>query len=264
MGLTLAWAAGLLAILSYVAAAWPVASRARWPEAALALGWLAHALTLGLDIFGVGSPTPGARFGFAPALSATVWIVLAVHTVESRLLPVPAVRRVLAVIGAGVVLLATVFPGEMRPHAGSAWVPLHWLLGVVSYGLLAVALLHAWLLDTAERRLRSRAEVVAPVRSTLPLLQLERLTFRFVEIGFVVLTSALVLGAWVSPRWIWDHKTVLSLLGWATFAVLIGGRHWRGWRGRQATRWVYAGALLLLLAYIGSRFVLEVILHRTQ
>ncbi len=262
MGLTLAWAAGLVAMAAYAAAAWPLASRARWPEAALALGWAAHALTLVLDILGVGAAVPGARFGFAPALSATVWIVLAVHSVESRLLPLPAVRRVLALSGAAVVLLATLFPGESRPHAGSAWLPLHWLLGMVSYGLLAVAVLHAWLLDTAERRLRSHVAASHPAPGTLPLMQIERLTFRFVEIGFVVLSTALLLGTWAAPHWRWDHKTVLSLLGWATFAVLLGGRHWRGWRGRLATRWVYSGAVLLLLAYMGSRFVLEVILRR--
>ena len=263
MAQTVAWGAGLVAMVGYAAAAWPLAARARWPELALAAGWVAHALTLALDILGVGAEVPGARFGFAPALSATVWIVLAVHTIESRLLPLPAVRRVLALAGAVVVLLAAVFPGESRPHVGSPWLPMHWLLGVVSYGLFAVAVLHAGLLDTAERRLRSRAATrSAPLPGTLPLMQLERLTFRFVEVGFAVLTSALLLGAWMAP-WRWDHKTVLSLLGWATFAVLIGGRHWRGWRGRQATRWVYAGAVLLLLAYVGYRFVLEVILHRT-
>jgi len=261
MALTLAWSAGLVAMLGYAAAAWPWPARARWPEAALAIGWLAHALSLALDVLGIGAAIPGARFGFAPALSATVWIVLAVHTIESRLLPVPGVRRVLALAGAVVVLLAALYPGETRPHAGSPWLPMHWLLGVVAYGLLAVAVLHAWLLDTAERRLRSRASNVARIPGALPLMQLERLTFRFVEVGFIVLTSALLLGAWMAP-WRWDHKTVLSLLGWATFAVLIGGRHWRGWRGRQATRWVYAGGVLLLLAYVGYRFVLEVILHR--
>ena len=261
MGLTLPWHVGLIAMLGYATAAWPWPARARWPEAALAIGWLAHALSLALDVLGVGAVVPGARFGFAPALSATVWIVLAVHTIESRLLPLPGVRRVLALAGAVVVLLAALYPGETRPHAGSPWLPMHWLLGVVAYGLLAVAVLHAWLLDTAERRLRSRAANVARAPGALPLMQLERLTFRFVEVGFVVLTSALLLGAWMAP-WRWDHKTVLSLLGWATFAVLIGGRHWRGWRGRQATRWVYAGGVLLLLAYVGYRFVLEVILHR--
>ncbi len=262
MVLSLEWATSLVAMLGYVAAAWPLPSRARWPEAALAVGWLAHGLALALDVFGYGAAVAGARFGFAPALSVTVWIVLAVHTVESRLLPVPAVRRVLAVAGTCVVLLAAAFPGESRPHAGSAWLPLHWLLGVVSYGLLAMAVLHAWLLDTAERRLRNRAVAAKPLTAGVPLMQLERLTFRFVEIGFLALTIAIVLGVWVAPSWRWDHKSVLSLLGWATFAVLLGGRHWRGWRGRQATRWVYAGAMLLLLAYAGYRFVLEVILHR--
>ena len=266
MGLSLGWFVGLVAISCYAAAAWPMASRARWPEAALGVGWLAHALGLAMDILGVGATAPGARFGFAPALSATVWIVLAVHAIESRLLPLPGVRRVLALAGTLVVLLAALFPGESRPHVGSPWLPLHWLLGVVSYGLFAVAVMHAMLLDAAERRMRGRATVATTTDAQrgLPLMQLERLTFRFVEIGFVVLTTALLLGAlMVSGRWE-PHKTVFSVLGWATFALLLAGRYWRGWRGRQATRWVYGGAVLLLLAYIGSRFVLEVILHRTS
>ncbi len=263
---TLPWTLGLAAMLAYTAAAWPVAVKRRWPDLALAVGWLAHGAALWLDIAGYGAAEPGARFGFAPALSATVWIVIAVHAIESRLLPLPAVRLLLAVTATLSVLLAALYPGESRPLAGSAaaaWLPLHWLLGVVSYGLFAVAVLHAWLLDGAERRLRTAG---APRAGTdgagVPLLQLERLTFRFVEVGFVVLSVAIVLGVLLPERWRWDHKTVLSLLGWATFAVLIAGRHLRGWRGRRATRWVYAGALLLLLAYAGARFVIEVVLQR--
>ena len=260
--LSLEWAVGSVAMLGYVAAAWPLPSKARWPEVAVVMAWLAHGVALALDVFGVGAEVAGARFGFAPALSATVWIVVAVHTVESRLLPVLEVRRVLGLAGTVVVLLAGAFPGESRPHLDSPWLPLHWLLGLVSYGLFAAGVLHAWFLDTAERRLRSRALAATPAAAGLPLMQLERLTFRFVEIGFVVLSVAILLGVWASPNWRWDHKTVLSMLGWATFAVLIAGRHGRGWRGRQATRWIYVGALLLMLAYIGSRFVLEVILRR--
>jgi ABC-type uncharacterized transport system permease subunit len=268
MTLNLPWAFGLLAMLAYTAAAWPLTVRARWPDLALAIGWFAQGAALALDVVGYGSGISGARFGFAPALSATVWIVIAVHAIESRLVPLPAVRLLLALTATLVVLLAAWYPGELRPHAGSsaaAWLPLHWLLGVVSYGLFAVAVLHAWLLDSADRRLRAAPErqIARPADHGLPLLQLERLTFRFVEVGFLVLSIALALGMFLADRWRWDHKTVLSLLAWATFAVLIGGRHWRGWRARQATRWVYAGALLLLLAYAGARFVIEVILQRT-
>ena len=97
----------------------------------------------------------------------------------------------------------------------------------------------------------------------MPLLRLERLTFRFVDAGFVVLSAALLLGAWFANPWRWDHKTVFSMLGWAGVRRRCSsGRHAFGWRGRRATRWLYAGAALLLLAYVGSRFVLEVLLHR--
>ena len=230
-----------------------------WPALALVLGWAVHLVVLLLHIGGWGAAGAGARLGFAPVLSMTVWLVLAVYTVESRLVPLPTVRRVLALVGAAAVVLAWAFPGEPRPTA-SALAPLHFALGVASYGLFGAAVLHAALLGTAERRLRLR-DGSAPVGG-MPLLQLERLTFRFVEAGFAVLTATLLLGGLTASHWVWDHKTVFSLLGWAVFAALLVGRRVRGWRGRRATRWVYAGALLLLLAYAGSRFVLEVMLER--
>ena len=256
----------LAAMLAYGAAAVPTRPASRLPAQALVLGWLLHAALLALDIGGWGRSEAGARLGFGPVLSLTVWLVLAVHTVESRFMPLPAVRRLLAALGAAVVLLAWAFPGDVRPQA-SPWGPLHWMLGVASYALMGAAVLHALMLDAAERKMRQR-DAVPPAAGAsagpmgMPLLRLERLTFRFVEAGFVVLTAALLLGMATAVHWRWDHKTVLSLLGWAVFAALLAGRHWRGWRGRSATGWLYAGALLLLLGYVGSRFVVEVLLGR--
>ena len=97
----------------------------------------------------------------------------------------------------------------------------------------------------------------------MPLLTLEKLTFRFVGAGFITLTLALVFGMRFTAAWQWDHKTVFSLLGWAVFAALLAGRQAFGWRGRRATRWLYIGTALLLLAYVGTRFVFEVLLHRS-
>lgn len=262
----------LMAVLAYAAAAWPVRNQSRLPAPALVAGWLLHAVLLGLDIGGWGRGEPGARLGFGPVLSLTVWLVLAVHEVESRFMPLPGVRRVLAINGAVVVLVAWAFPGEVRA-AATVWAPVHWLLGVASYALFGAAVLHGWMLDSAERQLRLRkaggsgAFGLAPAGAApgpmgMPLLRLERLTYRFVEVGFVVLTLALLLGAATTPQWRWDHKTVFSLLGWTVFAALLLGRQWRGWRGRRATRWLYAGAVLLLLAYVGSRFVFEVLVAR--
>lgn len=255
----------VVAMLAYAVAAWPAPGSSRLPAPALVAGWLLQAILLALDIGGWGRGEPGARLGFGPVLSLTVWLVLAVHEVESRFVPLPGVRRVLALSGAAVVLLAWAFPGEVRP-AVNAWAPVHWVLGVASYALFGAAVLHATMLDSAERQMRLRAGGVAPAASGpmgMPLLRLERLTFRFVEIGFVVLTLALLLGVATTAQWHWDHKTVFSLLGWAVFAGLLVGRQWRGWRGRRATRWLYVGAALLLLAYVGSRFVFEVLLSRS-
>jgi ABC-type uncharacterized transport system permease subunit len=256
---------GLIALLAYaIAAALPQRVEAA-VRVSLVAAWLAHAVAIAVDTTGLGTDTTGARFGFAPALSVTLWLVIAVYLIESRWLPLTGVRRALAVLGAVAVMLALLFPGELRPQAMSRWAPLHWVMGIASYGLFGAAVLHAAMLNRADRHMRhlpQRQTTPAPATMGLPLLRLERLTFRFVAAGFVVLTAALVLGWWFANPWHWDHKTVLSMLGWTVFAALLAGRRVFGWRGKHATRWLYAGAALLLLAYVGSRFVFEVVLHR--
>jgi ABC-type uncharacterized transport system permease subunit len=270
----------VLAVLAYVlASAWPQAGQSgpnRTQErpvwAMLSLGWLAQAAAILLDAVALNEPVARARFGFAPALSVTTWLVLAVYAVENRRLGLPAVRRALAGIAALTVGLAWLFPGQTHPMT-SPWAPLHWLLGFASYGLFGAALLHAALLRHAEKQLRATASGpsgahhaphLPPAGQALgmPLLRLESLTLRFVAAGFIMLSLTLLLGAIVASPWKWDHKTVFSVLSWVVFATLLVGRAQFGWRGRQAVRWLVAGSTLLLLAYVGSRFVMEVVLHR--
>ena len=226
----------------------------------LLAAWSMHAGTLGLGLAG----TP-ARFGFAPALSITAWLVLTVYAVESRFFPQMGTRWALAALGAAAVLLALVFPGSPLHVSASPWLPLHWALGIASYGLFAAAVVHAWLMQRTERDIRSAVQPHGGV----PLLTLERLTFRFVQAGFVLLSATLLAGLLFSEQlygagraWKWDHKSVFSVLSWLAFAVLLTGRARFGWRGRKAVRVLYVGSLLLLLAYAGSRFVLEVVLGR--
>jgi ABC-type uncharacterized transport system permease subunit len=250
------------ALIALVAYALAILRGRPWAERwALPVAWVAHGTALMAHLFGVGLPGTGARFGFAPALSTTAWLVLTVHAVESRFVPIDGVRRWLAALGGLSLLLALAFPGEGTLHPGSPWAPLHWLLGLASYGLFGAAVLHGTLLDRSERAMRQR--LGSPRAGGLPLLTLEKLTFRFVSAGFVALTLALVFGMGFTATWHWDHKTVFSLLGWAVFAALLTGRQAFGWRGRRATRWLYFGTALLLLAYVGTRFVFEVLLHRS-
>jgi ABC-type uncharacterized transport system permease subunit len=249
----LAWAAVAAYVLSALGRPLgPVGLQA----AALAL----HGLSLAIGFGEEAHAGLGIRFGFAPVLSLTVWLVLAVHFAESRLVPIAGLRRAFSVAGAAAVVLWIAFPGEVVAVVRSPYAPLHWALGIASYGLFGVAVLHALLLDAAERRMRQKD--VANGVLGLPLLSLERLTFNFVEAGFVLLTLAIVLGLVSLGGWVWDPKTVLSVASWATFLALIIGRRAHGWRGRQATRWLYSGAVLILFAYVGSRFVFEIVLQR--
>ena len=252
----------VLTLATAVAYAVPAAAARRLSDRAarmaLLVAWLLHAVVIA---WGLLEQPP--RFGFAPALSVTAWLVLTVYAVEQQMFPQLQARWALGALGSLAVLLALAFPGSPLHPTASAWLPLHWALGIASYGLFAAAVVHAWLMMRAERHIR----IANDPQSGLPLLTLERLTFRFAGAGFVLLTATLVAGLFFSEALYggsvkWDHKTVFSVLSWVVFAILLLGR-WRfGWRGRKAVRVLYTGSLLLLLAYAGSRFVLEVILRR--
>ncbi|MGP1516245.1 MAG: cytochrome C assembly family protein [Ottowia sp.] len=235
----------------------------RRAQTVLALAWALHAVALGWALLGGHG---GARFGFAQALSVTAWLVMTVYVVESQVLPQLRARWALAGFGTATVLLALFFPGQKLPPTHSPLLPLHWALGIAAYGLFAAATAHGWLMLRSEALLRQNATNFSGV----PLLTLERLTFRLITAGFIVLSATLLAGAFFGQAlygsqhtgWRWDHKRIFTLLSWLTFAVLLLGRWKLGWRGRRAVHVLYAGAALLLLAYVGSRFVLEVLLER--
>lgn len=253
------WVPALGAALGYVLLAL-LSERLPRPRivALMSAVWLLHGWAL-LSTLGVEP----VRFGFATTLSVTAWLVFSVYAIETRLYPQLGTRWTLAGLGAPAVLLALVFPGTEHTQLLSNWLPLHWALGIASYGLLGVAVAHAWMMQRAEALMRS-GHAVQPM---LPLLSLERLTFRFVGAAFVLLTLTLAVGLYFTQLlglygWAWTHKTVFTVLSWAVLGVLLVGRQLRGWRGRLAVRMLYVAAGLLLMGYVGSRFVLEVILQR--
>ena len=255
----------LLTLAAAAAYAVPAAAASRLTEKAarraLLAAWLLHAVVLAWGLLG----TP-PRFGFAPALSVTAWLVLTVYAIERQLFPHLEARWALAGLGSAAVLLALLFPGAPLHATASPWLPLHWALGIASYGLFAAAVAHAWMMTRAEKQIRQAVDPHAGV----PLLTLERLTFRFATAGFILLSATLLAGLLFSETLYgaagrnlhWDHKAVFSILSWLVFAFLLVGRLRFGWRGRKAVRVLYIGSLLLLLAYAGSRFVFEVVLGR--
>lgn len=257
------WLLGIAASLAYLL---PAVMRRRMGEQrvrqALTLAWALHGISL---VFAFTGDTP--RFGFGPVVSVTAWLVLTVYGLEQQWYPQLQSHWALAVLGAAAVWVSLLFPGAVHATRGTPWLPLHWALGMASYGLFAAAAVHSWLLHRTDRKIRLAADT-----DGLPVLTLERLIFRFVAIGFALLTATLVLGLFFADALYgqgagaraarWDHKTVFSVASWVAFAILLIGRHFFGWRGKRAARILYAGSALLLLAYVGSRFVLEVLLGR--
>jgi ABC-type uncharacterized transport system permease subunit len=237
----------------------------------IVLGWCAHGAALWLE---VSSPV-GIRLGFAMMLSTALWISVLAYWLENWKLPLDGLRFLLLPGAAIQVLLPLFFPGQLISIAGkSSWFPWHIGVALLAYSTLTIAAFHAVLMALQEARLRSRTSLfssgwLGAMLERLPaLLLMERILFRLVFIGFILLSLTVISGLVFSKEifgvaFKWDHKTIFTLLSWILFGVLLGGRRWRGWRGKTALSLTLSGFATLLLAYVGSRFVLEVILHRS-
>ncbi len=214
--------------------------------------------------------------GWALALSAAVWLGLVVYWIEGFFIRLDGLQLLLIPAALLTTLLAALFPqGIIVPHVGNTWLRAHLVISLAAYGLITIAALQAVLMALLDRHLRQTAnpatqrKLVARVLDVQPpLLVQERLLFRLIWVGFGMLTLAVVTGSVASLSLTdrvlpFDHKTVFTLLSWATFGGLLLGRRLQGWRGRVALRWTLTGFVFLILAYTGSRFVLEVILHRS-
>lgn len=141
---------------------------------------------------------------------------------------------------------------------------LHAWMALLAYATLAVAALLAVMLWLQERALRRR-EFHAWLRALPPLVELETLLFRTIGVGFALLTATLLTGLLFVDNLFAQHlvhKTVLSVLSWLAFGGLLLGRWRYGWRGATAVRWTLAAMALLILAFFGSKFVLELVLRR--
>lgn len=238
----------------------------------LLLTLLLHGMALYQSVL----PPSGLYLGWALAFSAAIWLGMLIFWLESLVLNINGLLLILLPASALVSGIAALFPsGHLVANAANELLRLHLLIALMAYGLITVAALQAVLMATLDRYLHRPSEQVGHTRwfsNALdvmpPLLVQEKLLFRLVWISFLALTFTLVTGSMVSVNLAGtlfpvDHKTVFTVLSWLTFALLLAGRYLRGWRGRLALRWTLAGFAFVVLAYTGSRFVLDVLLGRS-
>ena len=208
--------------------------------------------------------------GVGNALSGIAWLALAVYALSSLRQPADALYAVILPVAAIAVLLPLVMPGRPVQLAVSPLLLSHIAVAFLAYALFTIAALHAGMMALLEKRLHEHA-INRSLPNLPPLLTLEHLLFRIIGIGFVLLTLALASGILFSEQLFGkpfsfahftQHKTVFALLSWLIYAGLLMGRKVYGWRGRTAIRWSLTGFAMLVLAYVGSKIVLQLLLGR--
>ena len=254
----------------YAATAW-----IRWPRGAAAVNGrrragqvlLAFALALhALAIWHAIFRPDGLDLSFVNALSLVAGLAVLTAWLTGVLRTLPAVAAVVLPVAAICALLPPLAGAPHRlPFVGAPWAAAHIAIALVAYALFVVVALQALVMTGLEKRLHRG--LPDPATATPPLITLERYLFRLLSVGFVLLTLTLASGMLFSEELFGKavtltHKNVFSVAGWLAFAVLLFGRWRYGWRGRTALKWILLGTLLLVLGYLGSKFVREVVLGR--
>jgi ABC-type uncharacterized transport system permease subunit len=187
----------VLAALLYAACAFLPARQRAAGSAGTAIAWLLHGGALWVDMVGAGS----LRIGFAIMLSATLWISVAAYWLENRNLTLDGLRVLVLPSAALAVILPVVFPGSIVPLEGkSVLFPWHVAIAILAYSSLTIAAFHAVLMALQESRLHShpgevQRGLLGLAIDRLPaLLTMEKLLFRLIAFGFVLLTLTVLSG----------------------------------------------------------------------
>jgi ABC-type uncharacterized transport system permease subunit len=251
--------------------------------------YLAAAVALARPLFNRGAPMTGLAMGMATvAVLAHAGVLLGVHRgaldlhffaslslvacVVSAMTLLVNLSRPVAGLGIFVFPLSALLLGVdffMAPTTSPLvmdWqIKLHVTVALLAFSALSIAAVLAILLAIQERALR-RSRFGHWLRALPPLTLTEVLLFRLIAAGFIGLTLTLLTGALFVDDLFGQHlihKTTLSIVAWIVFGVLLWGRWRHGWRGSRAVNLTLIGMGVLLLAFFGSKAVLELILHRT-
>lgn len=220
-----------------------------------------HGITLYQNLF----TAAGMDIHFYNVLSLVAWLVALLLTLTTITMRIECLGIIVFPFAA-LMLMLDFLPAEphlLGYHIQSGML-IHILFSILAYSLLSIAAVQALLLYIQDSHLHNK-HPGGFVRALPPLETMEVLLFRIIGLGFVVLSIALLSGTFYLEDMFAQHiahKTILSLAAWLLFAVLLWGRWQFGWRGRVAIRWTYSGFILLMLAYFGSKFVIELILSR--
>ncbi len=222
---------------------------------------LLHALVL----YGELHTAQGINLSFFNVASLTIWMVSAMLVISALGKPVETLGLAVFPLACVAMLADLAYPGSHLMADGAGWeLRLHVVVSILAYAMLTLATVQALLLAIQDNHLRSH-HPGGIIRALPPLQTMEALLFEMIGLGFVLLSLSLLSGfVYLEDMFAQHvaHKTLLSIIGWVVFAALLWGRYRFGWRGATAIRWTLSGFVLLMLAYFGSKAILELVLHR--
>ena len=261
---------GIIAILLYLTASVLLAvklrnrdtsSAGKWRGLALAIvATLLHGWLLAQQLF----MEQGLNLGVFNAISLLTWLISVFLIASATARPTENLGIIAFPGTALAIALEGVTSTEHITTVTNTPLEIHILVSVAAYSLLSIAAVQAVLLTIQDRHLRNKRPG-GFIRALPPLQSMETLLFQIIAIGFALQSLSLVTGFIFLENMMAQHlahKTVLSIIAWTVFAVLLWGRWKFGWRGRTAIRWTLSGFAVLAMSYIGSKMVLEVILQQ--
>lgn len=261
----------ILAAAMYVVCSIISGTRRNLALSLTAIAWLIHGFALWLVVF----PLDTLRVGFAVMLSAAMWVSVLVYWLENLNFSLDGLKVLMLPTAALMTVLPIFFPGNVVVLSDkSTMFPWHLIVALLAYSTLTIAAFHAVVMSVQDAQLhklrgnRQQHWMQAAIERLPAVMTMEKILFRLIFIGFILLTLTVLSGVIFAEQILgvafkWDHKTLFSLLSWVLFGILLIGRKWRGWRGKTVLTFTMVGFFALLLAYVGSRFVLEVMLHRS-
>jgi len=207
----------------------------------------------------------GLNLGVFNSASLVAWVIVLVALGVAMMRPLESLGIFVLPLAAFTIALNLLYPGQrlVSDEIGLG-VETHIVISILAYSVLSIAAFQSLVLAYQERRLRQKK--MGAIMTILPPMQVqESVLFQMIGTGFFLLSLSLVSGMmFVADMFAQHlvHKTILAIFAWLVFGILLWGRWQSGWRGRTAIGWSLGGFVLLMLAYFGSKLVLELFLER--
>lgn len=204
------------------------------------------------------------NLGLFASASLFGWLIALLLVLVSFIKPVLSAAAGLFPLAALTLVLVIGLPTIADREGLTPGIAIHILTSTLAFSLFAIAAVQAMLLARQNQALR-RHHTRGIVQVLPPLTTMERLLFELIWAGMLLLTASLLSGIVFLDNIFAQHlvhKTALSFAAWIIFALLLAGHHVLGWRGAKAVRWTLGGCALLVLAYFGSKFALEIVFQR--